>query len=374
MKTLSKINLKNKTVLIRTDINSDVVNKKLLKSERIKQASETIKFLKDKKAKIIILAHQGGPGKSDFISLKQHAKQLSRYTKVRFVPDIIGKKAVLAIENLKSGEAILLENIRFEKDEFFPNKKDNKILKNLVPLIDIYINDAFSNSHRAHTSMIGFVKKVPCYAGLLLEKEVNALKKIKIKNCLYILGGAKPKDNIKLVGKKKVLSCGLFGQVCLINKGKNLGEQNKYLKKEKVFMKISKEKLRNVLTPIDFAVKVNNKRKELFLEEFPSKYEIFDIGKLTQEKYSKIISKAKAIYMKGPAGFSADKKFAQGTNTLLKAIAKSKAYSIIGGGHLSDAIARSKIPKSKFNHVSLSGGALLRYLTGEKLPGIEALK
>jgi len=374
MKNFSKLNIKNKTVLLRADINSDFVNGKVLMSERIKRATDTIKILKKKGAKIVVVAHQGRPGKDDFISLKSHAKFLNKYTKLKFIDDIIGKKAITAIKDLKPKHAILLENIRFIKDEFKPEKKQKNKLIKLTKLAEYYINDAFSVCHRNQTSITLLPKYMKSCAGPNLLKEFNALKKIKVKNTLYILGGAKPKDNIKLLKKNKVLACGLFGQVCLINKGKNLGAQNKYLKKEKILIKIQKSKLKNVLTPIDFAVKVNRKRKELSLKEFPSKYEIFDIGKKTQEKYKKIISKAKAIYMKGPAGFCGDKRFCKGTNTLLKAIAKSKAYSIIGGGHLGDAIKKSKVPENKFAHVSLSGGALLRYIAGEKLPGLEVLR
>ncbi|MDP2950928.1 MAG: phosphoglycerate kinase [bacterium] len=374
MKTLSSFNFKGKIVLLRADLNSDVKNGKVLMSERIKESAVTINELKAKKAKVIVVAHQSQPGKSDFISLKQHAKLLNKYTKIKFVDDILGKKAVKEIKNLKSGEALLLENIRFEEDEFKPEKDKQNKLYNLVKLCEVYVNDAFSVCHRKQASIVLFPKYLPSCAGRLLEKEVNALKKIKLKSCLYILGGAKPEDNIKLLKENKVLACGLFGQVCLINKGTNLGQQNKYLKKQKAFIKIPKNKLKNIETPVDFAVKIKNKRKELELDKFPSKYEIFDIGKLTMKKYAGEIKKAKAIYMKGPAGYCADKKFSKGTLAILKAIAgNKKCFSLIGGGHLSDAIELSKIPKSKFSHISLSGGALLNYVAGEKLPGLEVL-
>ncbi|MBU0958967.1 MAG: phosphoglycerate kinase, partial [Nanoarchaeota archaeon] len=130
----------------------------------------------------------------------------------------------------------------------------------------------------------------------------------------------------------------------------------------------------NVKTPIDFAVKINGKRKELSLEEFPSTYGIYDVGQKTIKKYVGEIKKAKSIYMKGPAGDFSSKGFEKGTYSILKAIVKSKAFSLIGGGHLSDAIDKSGISKKKFGHISLSGGALLKYLAGEKLPGLEALK
>jgi phosphoglycerate kinase len=377
MKTLSDFNFKGKTVLLRADLNSDNKGKQVLIGERIKAASETIKELKKKKARVVVIAHQGQPGRSDFLSLKQHSRLLSKFVKIDFVNDVAGEKAIKAIENLKNGQAILLENVRFEKDEFFPEKKNNKLLK-LAGLFDIYVNDAFSVSHREHVSIVGFPKhiKKKC-AGRLLEKEVKALRKINLKKCLYILGGAKPGDYLSLLNGNKILACGLFGQSCLISKGKDLGAQNEYLRKEarldENLKKEIRERMRNVITPIDFAVKVNDKRKELSLDEFPSKYEIFDIGKETIEKYTKEIKKAKNIFMKGPAGAFSEKGFAKGTNALLRVIADNKGFSLIGGGHVSDAIEKSGISKKKFSHISLSGGALLRIIAGEKLPGLEVL-
>ncbi len=376
MKTISNFNFKGKTVLLRSDLNSDVVNGKVLLSTRIKESAKTIKELKKKGAKVIVIAHQGRPGKDDFVSLKQHARFLNKHVKIKFVDDIIGKKAEKAIGKMGPGGIILLDNIRFLKEEFKPGK--NKLVKFFIGKIDFYINDAFSVCHRNQTSIVSFPKHFKSCIGRILERELNALKKIKIKNCLYILGGAKPEENIKLLAKNKVLACGLFGQLCLIAKGKNLGKQNKYLKKERVLNKKIlnqlKGKLKNVQTPKDFAVLKMGNRKELSLDEFPSQYEIFDIGKKTIENYVKEIRKARAIYMKGPAGFCADKKFCKGTFAILKAISKSRAFSLIGGGHLSNAIEESKINKDKVGHISLSGGALLSYIVGEKLPGLVVLK
>ncbi len=377
MKTLSDFNFKGKRVLLRSDLNSDSKGKKILMGERILAASQTIKELKSKKAKVVIIAHQGQKGKSDFLSLKQHANLLNKLVRIKFIEDILGEKAIEAIKNLNPGEAILLENVRFEEDELNPNKKNNKFLR-LVPLFDIYVNDAFSVCHRKQFSIVGFPRYIPSCAGRLLEREVNALKKIQVKEAVYILGGAKPRDYLPLLKGNKVLACGLFGQSCLIAEGKNLGFQNKYLEKEasldEKLKKELKKKMKHIVTPLDFAVKIDGKRKELSLENFPSKYEIFDVGQRTIDKYVNEIKKVKSIYMKGPVGDFSSKGFERGTFAILNAIANSKAFSLIGGGHLSDAIAKSKIPKNKFNHISLSGGALLDYLAGEKLPGLEALK
>jgi len=381
MKSLEKVNLNGKIVLVREDLNSDVVNGKVLMSERIKQSAQTISYLKKRGARVVVIAHQGRPGNKDFTSLEQHARFLNKFVKIKFVDDIIGEKATREINNLKNGDAILLDNLRKLKDEF--SKGGGKFVSVLSSLCDFYVNDAFSVSHREQASLVAFPKKMKSYAGPLLMKEVNALKKVSLKNCLYILAGAKPADNMRLMkGRNKVLACGLFGQMCVVARGKDLGKQEKYLQKnisnygdslKKLKVKLAKEK-KLVSTPADFAVRdAKGKRMDLALEDFPSKFEIFDIGPATQRKFVAEIKKAKAIYMKGPAGYYSERQFFKGTNKILHAIAKSRAFSVLGGGQLRDAIDKSKIPLKKFGHVSLSGGALLDYIAGEKLPGLKAL-
>jgi len=385
LKTLSSYNFKDKFVLLRSDLNSDVVNGKVLESERIKESARTIKELKSKGARIVIIAHQGRKGKDDCVSLSQHAKQLNKYVKVEFVDDTLGSKAIEKIKELKSGRALLLENVRFIYDELEPNKKDNKFLK-LIGLFDFCVNDAFSVSHREQASITLFPKFLKSCIGRLMESEIKAIEKVKLKDTLFILGGNKAEDNIKLLkkAKGKVITCGIFGQLCVIGKGKNLGAQNGFLKNELKYIPELKKlvKSKKVLTPIDFAVNKDNKRVEIPLSSFPSEYEIFDIGSKTIEIFVEEIKKAKSVYMKGTAGYCEDDKFTKGTFNILKAIASmnknkskgKKAFSLMGGGHLSNAIAKSKIPKSKFGYISLSGGALITYLSGEKLVGVEELK
>ena len=378
MKTLNDFNFKGKKVLLRTDINSDVKEgtTRVLMSERIKEAAISIKELKKKGARVVVIAHQGTPGKDDFVSLSQHSVFLNKFVKIKFIDDVASDKAVNAINSLKNGEAILLDNLRFIDDEFHPEKENNQIMK-LANLVDYYVNDAFSVCHRKQTSIVGLPQVLKSCAGRVLEREVKALQKIKIKDCLYILGGAKPEDNIKLLRGNKVLACGLFGQVCLIANGKNLGHQNKYLEDEKALnheiLEKLKDKLHNVETPVDFAIKIREKRVEVDLHKFPNHFEIYDIGQKTIDRYVREIKKAKAIYMKGPAGDCSFHDFSKGTFALLRAVSECKGFTLIGGGHLSDAIRDSKIPAKKFDHISLSGGALLSFVAGEKLPGLVAL-
>jgi len=361
----------------------------------------------------VVGAHQGRKGKEDFVSLKSHARFLNRYVKVKFVDDVCGERAVGVIKEMKNGSALLLDNVRFVGDEFKPKKGKRNRLYKLVEVADVFVNDAFSVCHREQVSVVLFPKYLPSFAGRLLEKEVGALKKIKMRGCLYVLGGAKPADNMRLlvagnrqqvIGNRKILACGLFGQTCLVAGGKKLGAQDKYLRRVVSGYDLVLKKLRGKLgdgrkfshgrartstdyitkggelelrgggrlfVPVDFAVKVNGKRVERSLDEFPCGDEIFDIGSETIGRYVSEIKKAGCVFVKGPAGDAGDVKFSKGTVALLRAVSKVKGFSLVGGGHLSDAIKKYKL--SGFGHVSLSGGALVAYLSGSKLPGIEAL-
>ncbi|MEM4330535.1 MAG: phosphoglycerate kinase [Candidatus Pacearchaeota archaeon] len=376
LRCIDSVDVKGKRVLLRLDINSPVEKKKVVMNERIEEAVESINFLKKRKAKVIILAHQGRPNSEDFISLKQHAELLSKKTKVRFIDDVFGEKAEKEILRLKEGEALLLENIRFFKEEY-DNSENNPLIKKLSSLIDFFVNDAFSVSHREQASITGFPKimKERCFIGILMKKELNALEKLKIKKALFILGGSKAEENLLFFKKnRKILVAGLFGQLCLKAKGVNFGAQEKYLELEKLNEVKKVINKPTIVFPKDFAVIENNKRKEISLKDFPNDKEIYDIGEETIKSFEEEILKAKTIFMKGPCGYITDKRFLKGTERILKAIIRSKAYSVLGGGHLTTALKILKIPKKSFSHISLSGGALATYLAGKKLIGLEVLK
>jgi len=385
--TLSDIkNFENKKVLLRVDLNSAIYGSKIIGNVRFVEHAKTIKELINKKAKVVVLAHQGRPGEQEFTSLRQHNRILNKYVKIKFIDDLIGKKAINSIKKMKSGEALLLENTRFLKEEFIIEKR-NKLLSNLSPLFDIFVEDALSICHREQTSITGFPKILPSYIGRVLEKELNALSKIKIakKPVIYLIGGAKPLDYIELIESAlknnkvdKILACGLFGHMFLLAKGVNLGRQNKLLE-NKGFIKLLPKlikfiKSHKIETPSDFGVNINGKRKEIILKDLPSKYALLDIGKKTIKNYSNIISKSKTILMKGTAGYIEDKKFMLGTKVLLKSIeiaTKKGTFSLLGGGHLLTVIKDLNIPK--FSYVSLSGGALMNYLSDKELPGLKVL-
>lgn len=370
MKTLDKLDVKGKRVLLLVDFNSDVFKGKVIESPRIKAHSKTIKELVKKKAKVVLISHQGSPGKRDFVSLKQHAKFLNKYVRVKFVNDTIGKKAQKAIEILQDGEVLLLENTRFLKEEFKLSTK-NKFVRNLKPFFNYYVNNAFSVSHRKQTSIVSFPKVLPSAMGRLMQEEIKNIKnlKLKMKNCLFILGGRKSEDLLPLLKYGKILTGGKLSLLSLISNGHKLGKENKDLRKEfNLLPSIRKNK--KIITPVDLAVEVNGRRKVLELEEFPQNKSVLDIGDKTIELYKEEIKKAKVIFFKGSMGVFEDKKFEKGTKEILKAISKSKAFSIIAGGQSSDAIKKFKINPKKFGYVSLSGGALIEYLESGGLVGL----
>ncbi len=377
-KTMDDVNLRHKTVLLRVDLNSAVVDGKVELSDRLIEHAKTIKEVVKKKARVVVIAHQGRKGESDFTSLKEHAKLLNKFVKIKFVDDIIGKKAVDAIKSLKDGEAILLENVRFLNEEMQPGK-NNKLVKTLSQYFDYYINDAFSVSHRDQASITGFPRVIPGLIGRVMEKEINGAEKIRFGKVLFVLGGVKPEEHIDLLNSRKdaeVLTCGLFGQACAIASGYNLGKQNAVLKKKKINLKDLKKLIGKIdlHVPTDFAVDSHGKREEIDLEDFPSKHEIFDIGERTVSRYARKIKKARTVLMKGPAGRYEDKKFMEGTKDLLNAMIESKGYTIVAGGNTLSAMKHLNISKDKVKHVSLSGGAFIEHIAGKKLPGLEALK
>lgn len=385
-RTLDDVNVSNKRVLLRLDLNSPIEKGKVKLSPRLIKHSKTIKELSKKNAKTCIIAHQGRPGGEDFFDLKQHARLLSNETglNVKYVDDIYGDKALNAINKLKNKEVILLKNIRSCSEEF-SNARNNKLLKTLSKVFDIFVQDALSILHREHASIIGFPKRLPSYIGRILEEEINALKKLNVKNAVYVLGGAKPSDHLDLLKyvlkedkAKRILTTGVLGEAFLIAKGIDLGKKTEYideLVESKVIpelKKLIKKYPKKIETPIDSAIK-DKKRIEITLKDLPSRKNMFDIGKNTIKNYKKIIENSNTVFMKGTPGKYLDKEFMLGTKEILKAVSKAK-FSFVGGGDTTTAMRMLNISERKYSYVSLSGGALLMYLAGKKLPGLEVLK
>ena len=397
--TLDDFNFKDKVAIVRVDFNSpiDPKTKKILDDTRIRAHGQTtIKELMEKGAKVVILAHQGRPGEPDFTPLKQHAEILSKVLKkpVKYVDDIFGEKAQKAIKELKSGEVLVLENVRMypkERDKGTPEEHaKTEFIQKLAPLADVFVNDAFSAAHRAHVSIVGFTAVLPSAAGRIMERELKSLSKVlenPEKPCIFILGGAKADDSLEISKyvldnaiADNVLTGGVVGQVFLAAKDVDLGEPNMNFLKEKELTSLIpgiKELIKKysdkVKTPKDVAVEVNGERKEVLVEELPTRYPIFDIGTKTVEKYKGIVKDAKSIVVSGPLGVFEKADFSYGTREILGAIANSKAFSLAGGGHTVAALKEFGL-KDKISYVSIAGGALTEFLMGKKLPGVAALE
>jgi len=379
IKTLSDVNVKSKRVLVRLDLNSDILNRKLIPSDRLIAPLQTLMELRKRGAITVILAHQGRPGSKDFISLEQHAGYIKRHIKnFKFVNDVIGVRAIKSIKSLKYGDILLLDNVRFVKGELnYKKNKKNKLIKTLAPLFDIYVNDAFSASHREHASIVAFPRVMESCIGRVFEKELKAIKRLNVKNALFVLGGSKPEDNVQLIAnsKNKILASGLFGPFCLMSLGVKLGKQNKIMGRElKNYGSAIRKNRGKIIVPIDLAIEYKGKRRDVAINDFPMNKEVLDIGIGTIEKYAREITNSKAVLFKGLAGLCNRPEFSVGTHALLLALAECKGFTVVSGGHTLTMLEKFKIPKSKFSYVSLSGGALIDYLANGTLPGIEALR
>jgi len=397
--TIDDFDFKGKTALVRVDFNSpvDPETKKVLDDTRIKAHGETtIEELAKKGAKVVILAHQGRPGDPDFTPLKQHAQILGKIlgNPVKYVDDVFGEKAQKAIKELKNGEILVLENVRTFPDEQKKGTPEDhaktEFVKKLAPLADVFVSDAFAAAHRAHVSIVGFTAVLPSVAGRIMERELKALGRVlqaPEKPCIYILGGAKADDSLKIsqyVLKNKiadhVLTGGVTGHLFLAAKGVDLGKSNMEFLEKKELMGLMpgiKDLMKaypgKVEVPIDLAVDVKGKRKEIPATDLPTDYPIYDIGKNTVKKYSDLVRKSKSIVISGPMGVYENKEFAEGTKKLFEAIASSKAFSLVGGGHTIAAVEEFGLAK-KMAYVSTAGGALIEFLMGEQLPGVVALE
>lgn len=398
-RTLDDFNLKNKTTIVRVDFNSEIdsVTKKVTSDVRIRaHAESTLKELIEKGAKTVVIAHQGRKGDRDYTSLKEHTQVLQKIlgAPIKYVDDLFGEKAKAAIRGLQSGEILVLENVRswdLETKSGTPEQQaKTELVQSIAPLADLFVSDAFSAAHRGHVSMVGFTAVLPSAAGRIMERELKSLSKAlekPEKPCVYVMGGAKADDSLEI--SKFVLSNsianyilvgGVTSQLFLAAKGVDLGEVTMdFLAKKEVTKFIPGIKAliaqfdAKIMMPIDLALNVDGKRREIMLSELPTDCPIFDLGKKTVEQYVKIILEAKSIVVSGPMGVYENKEFNYGTKGVLEAIANSKAFSLAGGGNTIAAIQEYGLSK-KIGYISTAGGALIEFLMGKKLPGVAALE
>ncbi len=388
-KMLEDFEVKDKRVLVRVDLNVPVdENGNITDDTRIRAALPTINYLISKDTKVILVSHFGRPkGKvNPKYSLAPVAKRLSELLdkEVVMAPDCIGETVENLVAQMKPKDVILLENVRFHEGE---EKNDPEFAKKLAKLADIFINDAFGTSHRAHASTVGVAKFLPAGAGYLMQKEIeimgNALENPE-RPFVAILGGAKVGDKIgvikNLLSKVDVLLIGGgMAYTFLKSQGYEIGKS--LLESDKIELAASllneaKEKNVKLLLPDDVVVTSELKEglpyETVSIADIPKDKMGVDIGEKTQEKFADIIKKAKTVIWNGPMGVFEIEAYAAGTLAVAKAMAESKAVTIIGGGDSAAAVEQMGLAKY-MTHISTGGGASLEFLEGKELPGVAAL-
>ena len=388
-KTVKDIDLKGKKVLVRCDFNVPMDEEKnITDNTRIVAALPTIKYLLENNCAIILCSHLGRP-KGEFkpeFSLKPVAKELSRLLnkEVIMANDVIGEDAKNKANNLQQGQIMLLENVRFHREE---TDNDPEFAKKLADMAEVYVNDAFGAAHRAHASTAGVAAYLPAVAGFLIEKELTVLGNA-INNperpFMAILGGAKVSDKIgvidSLLDKVDTLMIG-GGMAYTFFKAQGYSVGNSLCEIDKVdlaleAMKKAKEKNVKLILPVDTKVgkefKPDTESKTVAWTDIPDDWEGFDIGEKTIEIFKEELKKAKTVIWNGPLGLFEFDQFAIGTNAIAKVLSELDATTIIGGGDSGAAVEKAGLA-DKMTHISTGGGASLEFIEGKKLPGIECL-
>jgi len=392
--TLDDFPIKNQRILVRVDVNSPMdPDGKILDDKRFRGHLPTLRELEE--ARVVLMAHQSRAGKKDFTTMEAHARRFTQLLRreVTYVDDIFGSHAREAIKAMRPGDVILLENTRFYSEENISRPPEDHakshMVKQLYPLFDLFVNDAFAVSHRSHLSVVGFTEVLPSAAGRLMEKEIDSLDMGVRGNehpSIFVLGGTKADDSIKVIqnvfnrgGVDQVLVTGVVATVFQMAAGINVGDKNEefvegleYSNQVAIAKDLLAKNPGKIVVPQDVALDKDGERLDVAMEKVPQDLLIADIGLETIVDFSKRIREAKIVVLNGTAGIFENDKFALGTTEILKAATES-GFSIAGGGHTSAAIEELGL-ESKFSHVSTGGGASISYLSGDLLPGIEALK
>lgn len=388
-KTVKDIDLKGKKVLVRCDFNVPMDEERnITDNTRIMAALPTIKYLLDNNCAIILCSHLGRP-KGEFkpeFSLKPVAKELSKllHQDVMMAEDVVGEDATTKAANLQQGQIMLLENVRFHKEE---TDNDPEFSKKLASMAEVYVNDAFGSAHRAHASTAGVAAYLPAVSGFLIEKELQFLGGAVTnpqRPFVAILGGAKVSDKIgvidSLLEKVDTLMIGggmayTFFKAQGYEVGKSICELDK-LDLAKDLMEKAKQKGVKLILPVDTVIAKEPgedvESKTVKCTEIPADWEGFDIGQETIKIFSEELKNAKTVVWNGPLGLFEFDQFAIGTNEIAKVLAEIDAITIIGGGDSAAAVKKAGL-EDKMTHISTGGGASLEFLEGKKLPGIECL-
>jgi phosphoglycerate kinase len=403
--TLDDFSLSGRTVLLRVDINSPIDRDTglLANDNRIRKSLPTITELVDARAKVVILAHQGDTEDShNLVSLEPHAVRMSELLgrPVGFIDDIAGPAAQEQIKRLEPGQLLLLNNVRYYTEEVstFVNfvklppaqLANTRLVRNLAPLADLFVNEAFAAAHRYSPSLIGFAEVLPAAGGRLLIEELAALARVKETPkhpCVYLLGGSRIADAFSMMEQvlstgaaDQCLTCGLNGEVMVLSRGTGLGDPTERLIEEKGLAPFV-EKARDlsarfgdrIASPVDFAVSIEGERVEIGLSDLPSGHLLVDVGSKTIGAYERAIAGAATIFVNGPAGIYEEKPSAEGTRRLWSAVAAASGYSVIGGGDSVAAGAKFGVLED-MSYVCTSGGGMVRFLSGQELPVVTSLR
>ena len=405
IRTLDEFELKGKTVLCRVDINQPVDREtgELKSINRITACVPTIKEMLKKGAKVVLLAHQGSDIEyQNFYTTKPHSKVLSKLLgqEVKFVDDVCGPAAREEIAILKEGEVLLLDNVRFTSEEqtlfelklrlSHEEQAQTLLVRKLAPLGDLYVCDAFAAAHRDQPSLCAFQQVLPSAMGRLFEAEYRAVSKVMEEPespCVYVLGGAKISDAFMMLNTvlsrgiaDKVLTGGLVANILLAATGVEIGKGSmdfiiksnyeEWIEKAKPLIEQYGDK---ILLPKDLAYVEEGFRKEAKIGEIPAHAGLVDIGHETVVEYQAVIQSAKTICVNGPMGIFEDEITEYGTKKVWEALGETEGYTLVGGGDSITATEKYNL-KDKMSYICTAGGALIRFLSGEELPVIKALR
>jgi phosphoglycerate kinase len=410
MTSIDDVALKGKTVLFRPDINSpiDPATKKIVNTNRLEKAAPTLTHLLEGGAKVAIIAHQGDTlDYQNLIPLSEHASILSSLTgrTVTYLDDVCGPKAIETVKALKEGEAVLLGNLRYLSEEITAFEKEVKLapqemqstwlVRSLAPLFDLYVNDAFAAAHRSSPSMVAFQEVLPTAGGKQLVAEYTALSNVAshpIHPCIFVLGGGKISDAFGMMKHvlanntaDKILCGGITALVMLLAQNKELGQRTRTFLQDRDlthFIDEARELLAvwpdRFVTPLDLAYEKDGERFESDVLEIVERDELQtklfpDLGSKSIELYKTEIAKAGSVFVNGPAGVYEDSRWERATKEIWKAIAACNAYTVIGG--VDTITAATKFTNLEdYSYVCTAGGAMVRFLSGKKLPLILAME
>lgn len=399
--SLDDVSLDGKVVLLRVDVNSPMnpENMEFLDDRRFTEFLPTLDDLSS--SKVVIISHQSRPGKLDFTSTEPHSKLLSILTerKVDFVPDVCGESAIQAIKSMEDGDVLFLNNVRMLDEENSMKKASqqelakSEIVRKLSSVADAYVTDAFATAHRSSPSLTGFTNEIPCIAGRLMKREINALRTAVYdppRPYVAILGGIKCDDSLRVARNliqngsiDRIAMVGVVGNLMLWASGHDIGEGNReFIRKSlgEAFdetwqdsQKLVSEYQSLLFLPSDLAIEDGGTRKNIGLDDLPTNFPIYDIGIDTMMRLRPLLMEANCLLWNGPASYFEKSEFAYGTVEIMNMFTEATGVTIVGGGHTS-ALFNQRGKADQVSHNSTGGGSVLTMLSGGIMPVFESLE